>query len=114
MASLWVAGPHGFGYATSVSAEPLIDNEPYEAMDLVYTCRKAGAKTIWLGMLNKPAQRIVKADINDREYQRLIGQQTTYNFHMIYEFVHEIPEVRWKISVCELLGLPERTEADLD
>lgn len=120
LACLWLAGPACYDYRTSVSAEPLFDNVPHEAGNLFNACViQAGAKNIWFGMLNKPEQRIQWDKSNgflkeQPEYIRLIRNQSAENYQSIYDYLKNLKDVRWKISVCELLGLEERTEADLD
>jgi hypothetical protein len=126
------------GWKTSVSAEPLL--EPATALDLIGMVHPFITETIWIGMANKLRARTawiaqargdnhfnVRRPIHDAAGHELpspealeaaiVGLeacQTPEAIRRVYDPLKSNPQVRWKDSYRQALGLPEQEEPDND
>lgn len=101
------------GYATSVSAEPLL--EPWSVKTLVAAVSPFVTDSIWIGKLNNPGSRTKWAvDPTDSRLAKLLSWQTDEQVKAIYEMFRNDPLVRWKESYKKVVGLDLATEAGLD
>jgi len=114
---------HAFaaGYATSVSAEPLLDCLPLAAESLVEAVEPWVRETIWIGCMNKIAQRTAwwrqprryevltdhEARIRELEAEitRLKAGYGPVNLRLIHRRLGHNPNVRWKDSIQQVLGV---------
>lgn len=101
------------GYATSVSAEPLL--EPWNARGLVETVRPYVTHSIWVGKANQLRQRTAwKLPPDHPEVLRLLGWQTKEKMLEVYGLLKDDPLIRWKDSYKQVLGLARPHQAGLD
>ena len=101
------------GYSTSVSIEPML--WPERVGDLVVTLLPYVTDTIWLGKMNKIRQRVAVLTAEDRErVAALEAAQTDEKIRHIYGMLQHVPQIRWKESIKEVVGLPLADEAGQD
>ncbi len=101
------------GFATSVSVEPMLDTADVVAM--VHDLLPFVSDTIWLGKMNRIEQRVhCRSEEMGREIERLKEGQSDDNLRLIYRRLQHIPELRWKESIKEVLGLPLPQQPGLD
>ena len=101
------------GYSTSVSIEPML--WPERVGDLVVTLLPYVTDTIWLGKMNKIRQRVAVVTAEDRErVAALEAGQTDEKIRHIYGMLQHVPQIRWKESIKEVVGLPLADEAGQD
>ena len=102
--SLTVA--HSHGYRTSVSIEPMLGSTG-ETCVLVDKIAPFVSDSIWIGRMNKPAQRVkCETDFDRHMLDELLAAQTDYKLRELYETLQHNPKVRWKESIASALGLP--------
>jgi DNA repair photolyase len=93
-----LAHTYTMGYKTSISMEPLLIEQPKEMIAALFMGWVTGE--IWIGCMNhydfKPAIM---------EEARQIQIQSKENMQRVYESLKDNPQIRWKDSVRELLGL---------
>lgn len=99
------------GFATSVSAEPLLDAE--NVQQLVAAVENYVTDSIWIGKANKLRQRCVPGT-DEAEIARIEAGQTDEVVRRVYGQLKDHPKIRWKESYKEVLGLAAATEAGLD
>ena len=93
------------GYRTSVSIEPMLDL-PRVSL-LVDLLDPFVTRTIWIGVMNKIAQRMHCVTAKDWEMRsRIEAQSTSQALLPIYNELSGNPKIRWKESITTLLGLP--------
>ena len=98
---------HSFGFSTSVSMEPLLDNNPSDTHNLVMLLLPYVTDSIWIGKMNKPNERI-KAEAN--EYiNGYLERQSDNNIKKIYSYFENNPKIKWKESIKRVVGLPVST-----
>lgn len=100
------------GYETSVSMEPLLDNKPENTKKLVKTLLPFVSDAIWIGKMNRPEKRL-KIEMNDfiKDY---LSRESDENIFEIYEMFKENPQIKWKESIKEVVGIEVPTEKGLD
>ena len=104
---------HEAGYATSVSAEPLL--EPWNASELLARLRPFITHSFWIGKLNQLHGRTKWLYPDGHpEIDRLEQWQTDEKVFEVYEALKHDPLVRWKESYKMVLGLELSTTAGLD
>ena len=109
--SLAIARNHGF--ATSVSIEPILDSADVVAM--VEDLLPLVSHSIWLGRMNKIAERVViDCPETAAAVARVVAGQGEEKIRRIYQQLADIPEIRWKESIKQVLGLPLPEVAGLD
>jgi len=91
------------GYKTSVSIEPML--EGYEEAHAVF--RKVETmvnKTIWIGLMNLPRQRVdVSIQKNKDAVDKILELQTDENIMKLYRELKDEPKVRWKDSIRKVI-----------
>ncbi len=104
---------HREGFSTSVSAEPCLDFSHIHL--LLQECLPFVTDTLWIGKLNKPRQRIDLETEQDRvALSWIINQQRDAVIWKAHELYKDNPQIRWKESIKEVVGLPPATEAGQD
>lgn len=112
LGSLKLAYHHGF--KTSVSCEPMLDDQVGR---VVRAAQDYVTDAVWIGKvnkigsrlsLNKAPQEIVEAG------RRLENSQNDEAIRAIYEMFRNYPQVKWKDSIKQVVGLDRPTEAGLD
>ena len=100
------------GFATSISMEPLLDNELENTKKLVSILEPFVTDSIWIGKMNQPERRI-KIEENDyiREY---LARQSDENIFEIYEHFKDNDNIKWKESIKKIVGIEIPTEKGLD
>lgn len=91
------------GYRTSVSMEPMlyVSGAP---MVLLRVDRWV-TDTIWIGLMNQAERRVKAETMQDQmELDEVIRSQRPEAIRALYRMVDN-PKVRWKESVCHILGL---------
>ena len=100
------------GFSTSISMEPLLDNELEETRALVTILEPYVTDSIWIGKMNKPDKRIkVEKNSYIEEY---LNRQTDENIIKIYDFFKDNEKIKWKESIKRVVGIDVPTEKGLD
>lgn len=103
--SLKVAYTRGFN--TSVSCEPYLDKT---IVALVMFVMPYITDTVWIGKMNRIADRVNTRGWGVKEHQylsRVTESQTNEQIDAIYEVFKDNEKVKWKDSIKRILGLPE-------
>ncbi len=101
------------GYATSVSAEPLL--EPWNVQTLVDSVQPFVTHSIWIGKANHLRRRTAwKLRPDDPEIVRLERWQTDEKLLKIYKLLKADPLIRWKDSYKKVVGLRRPQKPGLD
>ena len=103
------------GFSTSVSCEPMLDDNVYAVIDAV---RPYVTDSIWLGKANQLRQ-IVKLNCpNDNEATRLAGEliavQKEAAIFTLYQQYRSDPLIKWKDSIKKVIGLKRPSGKGLD
>lgn len=98
-------------FETSVSMEPLLDNNPEDTKVLVETLRPYVTNSIWIGKMNKPEKRL---DNITPFIENYLSRQNDENILSIYEMFKDDDLIKWKESIKRVVGLEIPTEAGLD
>lgn len=92
---------HAEGYRTSVSIEPFLDNNPVPLVKEIYPFI---TESIWIGPMNHmPRNNIPPEDMG--EYERVRGIISVDNLHKIYGQLNDVPNIRFKDSMRNKLGI---------
>ena len=101
------------GFATSVSVEPMLDTTDVAAM--VHELLPFISHSIWLGKMNRIERRVAcESQEMQREVDRIELGQSDARIFQLYQDLRTIPQVRWKESVKEVVGLTQASEPGLD
>lgn len=87
------------GFKCSISMEPLLVEQPKEMINALFMGRVTGE--IWIGMMNH-----IKLNSTIPEQARQIKIQSRENLQRVYDSLKDNPQIRWKDSVRDLLGVP--------
>lgn len=97
---------HSLGFETSVSMEPMLDNNPEEVVKAV---KPYVTETIWLGKANRLKQRLSTNGHKDKETMaradELLEWQSDANIHKLYQRLKDDLQIRWKDSIKKVVGL---------
>ncbi len=106
---------HSKRFNTSVSCEPLLDNNTDE---LIYHLFPHITDSIWLGKPNFLMRRLRTNGVLDEETERRANELLT---SLNDEFIHELynkwkdnPKIKWKESIKKIIGLKLAQEKGLD
>ena len=103
----------GRGFATSVSIEPMLDAD--DIFGLVDELSPLVSHSIWVGLMNKIAERVtVDSAAARQEVERIENGQTHAGINHIYGQLKNNPLLRWKESIKKIVGLPEASSPGLD
>jgi DNA repair photolyase len=106
---------HSQGYETSVSCEPMLDNEIDEVIDQVLPYV---TESIWLGKANRLMVNLSLNGHKDPETLRraaeLLSWQSDDNIKVLFERYKGNSKVKWKESIKKVVGIALATEAGLD
>ncbi len=101
------------GFATSVSVEPMLDTADVAAM--VNELLPFLTHSIWLGKMNQIKRRVV---CESAEMQIAVDHlqrgQSDERILQLYQELQSIPQVRWKESIKEVIGILPASEPGLD
>lgn len=86
------------GYKVSISMEPLLVEQPKEIIDSLFKGWVSG--DIWIGLMNHHA---FKVEIPEEARQAKI--QTYDNIKAVYDSLKTDPQIKWKDSIRDLLGV---------
>lgn len=104
VASLEWAFEHG--YQTSVSCEPMLDDK---IDDVVRMVKPYITDTIWIGKINYLLYRLRENGHDNPEFMgkanQLIEWQSDANIHDLYQRLKDDPQIRWKESIQQVIGL---------
>ena len=99
------------GYETSISCEPMMDNEVDKVIDAV---RPYVTETIWIGKVNQMWGRLQRnTDMNDELFERatqLEQWQSGENILMLYEKYKSDPMIRWKDSILKVVTKSKKSK----
>ena len=106
---------HQEGYQTSVSCEPMLDTH----IDMVVQAAKPYVTdAIWLGRVNRLRQTIAincPDDVVTKERaEQLLAEQPDDYLRELYERFKDDPQIKFKDSIKEAVGLERPTEKGLD
>jgi len=94
-------------WKNSVSGEPFLDN----AFDMVVSAAKPVTNgPIWIGKMNDIPHRVYTKDWteNDFKFLNLVkASQTDDEIKIIYNDYEKDPQIKWKDSIKQVMGLPE-------
>lgn len=100
------------GYETSISIEPMLDSENVVA--LVGDLAPFVTETIWIGKMNRIRKNIaIDSDQTAQAIQKIEQGQSDDAVGEIYETLKDLPLIRWKKSIREIIGLEVSEEQDL-
>lgn len=103
------------GYSTSISCEPMLDNQPY---DLIESLLPYVTDAIWLGKPNFLLRRVSMNGYRDQKTlsnARNLMLALTDDFILsLYEKYGDNPKIKWKESIKKIVNLAIPTEAGLD
>ncbi|MBT3375637.1 MAG: radical SAM protein [Lentisphaerae bacterium] len=98
---------HSLGFQTSISCEPMLDAN---AASVVSTVLPHLTETIWLGKANMLRQRLRVNGVLTPEVaaraDALIDSQNNTAIGELYASLSHHPQIRWKESVKDVVGLP--------
>lgn len=101
------------GFSTSVSVEPMLDRADVAAM--VKELLPFVTHSIWIGKMNKIEERVSLAGEDEKKYLLAIeAGQGVENIQSLYDELKEIPEIRWKESIKDIVGLKRAGQYGLD
>lgn len=101
------------GFASSVSVEPMLDTTDVAAM--VHELLPYITHSIWLGKMNRIERRVACESIEmQREVDRIEQGQSDARIFQLYQELRTNPQVRWKESIKEVVGLAQVSEPGLD
>ena len=89
------------GFRTSVSIEPMLDEDPSMLIDLI---RPFVTDTIWIGTMN----HMRKNDFPPQEglmYSQMLRTNSLANITKVYQKFKDDPMIRWKDSIQKMMGL---------
>lgn len=103
------------GYATSVSAEPMLD---LRINEVIKATKPFVTDAIWLGRVNQLRLHIGRNCPGDAEAMRKAGQllasQPDGYLRLLYAMFKNDPQIKFKDSIKKVVGLERPTEAGLD
>jgi len=110
------------GYGTSVSCEPMLDDNIKAVVDAVYPYVN---DSIWLGLANRLKERIRWNSFNSYEEMykdtelmakadELLATQSKDKMSLLYAMFKNDPKIKWKDELKKLLGLPTNESAGMD
>lgn len=106
---------HGAGFATSVSCEPMLDQNIGKVVDAV---RPFVTDSIWLGRANNLMQALGINGRDDDEAKvrgrQLLSEQTDDYLRALYSRYRNDSLIRFKDSIKKAVGLKRPTQAGLD
>lgn len=92
------------GFKTSVSMEPLLTEIP----EATIKCVKPWVTgTIWIGMMNHMSRQDFMDKGAEIWYERLMKINSRENIQKIYDQFKDDPQIRWKDSIQDMLGLQQ-------
>lgn len=101
------------GFETSVSIEPILDME--DVVKMVHELLPHVTQTIWLGKMNRISERVRTDSVEMTAAVAEIEQnQTDDRIIQLYHKLSNLPAIRWKESIKEVIGLARPSEAGLD
>ena len=103
------------GYKTSVSCEPMLDNN---IVEVIKKSLPMVTDAIWLGKMNMVKARLSANKEMDEETKKraeqLIEWQSNENIKALYEKYKDNPKIKWKESIKKVIGIEVSTESGLD
>lgn len=122
--SLWEPGAHCFeerlaclsesylaGFKTSVSVEPMLD--PIHIDDLMEAVLPYVTDKIWIGKMNGVRQRVpMKDKATAGAVAAIEAGQTDEQILQIHNRWKDVPNIRWKESIKQVVGLGPEQETD--
>jgi DNA repair photolyase len=105
------------GWQTSVSMEPMLDCHEFPVCQMVNTLAPYITDSIWIGKMNKVAQRLSVNRAPRRVLQEAEVLEAAWDDAAIlelYDALKDHPKVKWKDGIKKIVGLEVPTEAGLD
>ena len=106
---------HEQGYQTSVSCEPMLDDN---MRDLIERVSPFVTDSIWLGKANGLLTRLgLNGHSNSETIKRargLLTMQSNENIRKLYAEYKDNPQIKWKDSIKRVIGIGIQTEAGMD
>ncbi|MCP3685921.1 MAG: hypothetical protein GY861_25015 [bacterium] len=106
---------HEYGFQTSVSCEPMLDNDVEQLVELVAPFI---TDSIWIGKANLLLTRLKINGVLDAETlakaNQLLEWQSDANILALYDKLKDNPQIKWKESIKEVVGIQLATESGLD
>lgn len=104
-----------FGFDTSVSCEPMLDNNIEEVVEKLLP---SVTDAIWIGKANKLRTRLkINKEWNpivQARAEQLLAWQADRYIIPLYEKYKDNPKIKWKESIKKVVGLKIPTKAGLD
>jgi len=89
------------GFDTSVSIEPMLDANHID--ELVADLLPYVTETIWIGKMNHIGRMKVDTPELAEAVERIKAGQTTERIKEIYSRLNDIPQIRWKSSIRDIV-----------
>lgn len=108
-----LAYAYASGFKTSVSCEPMLDNNIGRVVELT---KPYVTDAIWLGKMNFAEDRLkINGEVEAiAEANKLLSQQDEKFIKYLYDVYKGDQKIKWKDSIKEILGLERLTEPGLD
>lgn len=105
----------GNGFQTSISAEPMLDNNMEQLIDEL---SPFVTDSIWLGKMNLLFKRLKMNGFTDvdtlTEAKKLTAMQSDSEILKLYDQFKDNPLIKWKESIKKIVGIEVATEVGLD
>ena len=106
---------HGAGYQTSVSCEPMLDDNVVAVVEAVEPFL---TDAIWIGKANLLKARLRRNGVSDSatlaRADALLAAQCDERIAALYERLRTHPQVKWKESIKKVVGIPLAGKVGLD
>lgn len=99
-------------FNTSVSAEPLLDNDLNSTIKLVNKLSPFITNSLWIGKMNYAHKRV--KGVSEEDLNKYLKGQSDENIFTIYESFKDNPIIKWKESIKEIVGIDLVKEKGLD
>jgi len=102
------------GYKTSISCEPMLDDNIYSVIDLT---DEYVTDSIWLGKLNSGKARLKFNKCFDEmkdELEKISNFQCNEKIFRLYNKYKDNPKIKWKESIKKVVGIELPKEKGLD
>lgn len=106
-------------WATSVSMEPLLETQLPSVVSLVDMLSDYITDSIWIGKANHLKDRLTANGFGENpevmdKADALIASQTDKRIWALYEALKDRPEIKWKDSIKQVVGLEAPEEIGMD
>lgn len=103
------------GFATSVSCEPMLDNNIGAVIDAALPFI---TDSLWLGKINNLSRNLILNDIDDvnvlKQADKLLAWQCEEEIKALYDKYKDVEKIKWKSSIKTIMGIPLSAKVGAD